>query len=140
MRLYFCSVDPCTCSFAYHPNPPTSNSIKRPIRRIHVRGQGVFLEGGGALVAELSVDGDAVAAHAVDVVVHGQFGRGGVSHVDEAAELGGEGLGLEADVHVVLHALSTSLLHDVACNKQHEESKAQNTLELGLSPQGEQNQ
>jgi len=126
--------------FCISPKPPPSNSIKRPIRCIHVRGQGVFLEGGGALVAELSVDGDAVAAHAVDVVVHGQLGRGGVGHVDEAAELAGEGLGLEADVHVVLDALSASLLRDVACNKQQEGSKAQNTLELGLSPQGEQNQ
>ena len=120
-----------------HPPPKRAKSARR---LVHVRGQSVLPEGGSALVAELSVDGDAVAAHAVDVVVHGQFGRGGFGHVDEAAELAGEGLGLEADVHVVLHALSASLLHDVACHKAARRGQGSKHVGLGSRISGRVNE
>ena len=129
-------------AFPCYPNPrwcwPFHASLtqtpKRPGRPGYVRGQSVLLEGGGTLVAEFAVDGDTVAAHAVDVVVQGQLGRGGVGHVDEAAEFAGEGLGLEADVHVVLQALRSSLLHDVACSSK-KGFKAKGTVESGHNSQ-----
>lgn len=90
------------------------------VARVYIRGQGVFPEGGCALVAEFSVDGHAVAAHAVDVVVHGELGRSGVGHVDEAAELAREGFRLEADVHDVFQSTPASLLYYVACSSSND--------------------